>query len=513
MGDAHLDKSFPIPSVQPPSSLSPRAWPGSTPESTTVLRELLQENHKRWHYYIDEVGRHNHTTHHLLALWSLGADANVLKAAYTSNCEWLLPAVTPPGAITKDNFKDHLGKHEYYNAYEQFFEKELESRSVSDVLEEFIFSTEYNFDSAREAAGKEQPSMVVRFLDAIVHPLIHVGYGLELSIPGMVTEGLAGAAIHRGTASRMMKPAFFEQFSQPYGSFTSAMSLALNKIIPSAAPKVASVHPLSIIARIRKDTRFDDFKPQSFLHLFDDMVNIHGDTLVEYANQWNLDFTTPDTVDKKFEELVWAVSVMYGIGGWNEGKGFQADFFNMHLITSSVFLPSILPYLSPRSQGILLRSFFLTAITWWVGHGRGYLDVRDYFKKDTAHPEFPGPRPTPIKGVFPSTTSPSAITPNPWLPIIQSAIVHTDEHLPKIQRALAHYAHLYGNRVAGLPDFAETELEGAEWIDGSLFVRIAGMTAEYLGRMREGESGVLTKDKGHNFIGDFWSYEGFAESR
>ena len=77
------------------------------------------------------------------------------------------------------------------------------------------------------------------------------------------------------------------------------------------------------------------------------------------------------------------------------------------------------------------------------------------------------------------------LTPNPWLPIIQTTLVHPNEHLPKIQRALAHYAQVYGTVEAGT--FADTELEGAELLDGSVFIRVAGETANKIGWMREGE--------------------------
>ncbi|KAG1810528.1 hypothetical protein EV424DRAFT_1542900 [Suillus variegatus] len=69
------------------------------------------------------------------------------------------------------------------------------------------------------------------------------------------------------------------------------------------------------------------------------------------------------------------------------------------------------------------------------------------------------------------------------------------EHHPKIQRAFPHFSTIYGIRPKGY--FAETELDGAEELDGSLFVRAAVLTADYMGWAREGE------EAGN------WSYEGF----
>jgi hypothetical protein len=80
-----------------------------------------------------------------------------------------------------------------------------------------------------------------------------------------------------------------------------------------------------------------------------------------------------------------------------------------------------------------------------------------------------------------------AQTPNPFLPLIQSSIVHPSDHHPKIQRAFAHFSSIYGARPKGY--FAGTELDGAEELDGSLFLRAAVLTADYMGWGREGEEG------------------------
>ena len=90
----------------------------------------------------------------------------------------------------------------------------------------------------------------------------------------------------------------------------------------------------------------------------------------------------------------------------------------------------------------------------------------------TATPAPPGPRATPAD----KTLTPADAAPNPWLPIVQTTLVPPDEHLCKMQRALMHDATLYGERAAG--DFACLGLEGAEVLDGTLFVHVAQLTAE-----------------------------------
>ena len=158
----------------------------------------------------------------------------------------------------------------------------------------------------------------------------------------------------------------------------------------------------------------------------------------------------------------------------------------MHFVTSSLFLSSIFSLLKRGSQELLLRGYFTTCLVWYVGRGRAELDISRFFgNAATLHPVAPGPKPTPHKDVSPSPTSPYAVTPDPWVPIIQSTLTHPDDHLGKLQRALAEYSSHFGSTPAGY--FNQTELKDAELIDGTLFVRVAGLTSGRLGWVREGE--------------------------
>ena len=115
--------------------------------------------------------------------------------------------------------------------------------------------------------------------------------------------------------------------------------------------------------------------------------------------------------------------------------------------------------------------------------------------------------------------------------------MHPNEHLCKAQRALWHFAECYGGvgrgafaslaHVASSPAStvgatagsaqssglssqegaalstagahgAEGGLDGAEYLDGTLFVRAAGITANRLGWMREGQ-----EQRGWDFNGFF----------
>ena len=135
----------------------------------------------------------------------------------------------------------------------------------------------------------------------------------------------------------------------------------------------------------------------------------------------------------------------------------------MHLVTSSIFLPSMLLRLSQGSQVILLRAYFTTSLAWWISRCGPQLDIQGFFDATD--------QPSSSEGDVQSRA-------NPFLDIVQSGMTHPDDHMVKIQRAFSHFSSLYGTRPKGY--FKGTELEGADALDGSLFLRAARLTDEYM---------------------------------
>ncbi|KAL0948385.1 hypothetical protein HGRIS_010967 [Hohenbuehelia grisea] len=480
---------FPVPSLTP-SSISPARLPGVSPESTAALREALQENHEKWHIFFNDRGFHNHTSHHLLASWSLGASAPILKATYNAGASYQRPAFKSPEEIDTNNFNDHLGDENYYNSYLQFFKKELEAKGFSATLEEHIFAKKANFIAGSD---KPQPEMLSRFLGGLLHPLIHTGYGAEFGLPGMLVEGLAQTAVHKADSQHLLPALFFDGESATNGLINRlASALVLNNQEPrtSSATQPKNVHALDILARVMKDTKldvknaaFDRSRPGgSYVHVEEHF----GEDIRKYVEQWTLDTSVPGEVEKKIEELVWTNSVIYAVPGWKKGERFLADFVFMHFVTSSTFLSSLIPYLKPKSQELLLRSYFTLCLAFFVAQGAPKLSIAAFFTETDSYPSPPkSSLPKPHEDALTGGSADAAL-PNAWSSILQNCIVYPDEHLPKLQRSLAHYSSIYGARQAGEPDFSATELEGADKIDGSLFIRAAGLTADRLGRVQDG---------------------------
>lgn len=124
-------------------------------------------------------------------------------------------------------------------------------------------------------------------------------------------------------------------------------------------------------------------------------------------------------------------------------------------------------------------------MTYYVGHGRPSLHVGDFFASTNPTPVPPHAIPP---NLHPSegTLDPRNLNQNPWMPIITSTLNHPDEHLIKCQRTLVHYASVYGAR----PGFGTKGLEEGEKIDGSLFIRVAGLVGGARAWMREGEEKI-----------------------
>ena len=50
----------------------------------------------------------SHSTHHVLALYTLGASPEIIEDAYETAHDYLLPVIKTPGPITEKNFAEHL---------------------------------------------------------------------------------------------------------------------------------------------------------------------------------------------------------------------------------------------------------------------------------------------------------------------------------------------------------------------------------------------------------------------
>jgi len=485
------DDLFPPP-CSPPSLLIPRIWPGVNHETIVALREVLKDNQK-WDIFFNDRGFHNHIAHRALAIWSLGAPGDVIQEGYKRDSSYQRQVPESPGPITLDNFKDHVANKRYYAGYLAFFTDIIREKGIAAAVEQFIFSKEFTYTSK----GRH-PDMLGRFFGGLFHPMIHIGHGFEFCLPGLVAEGLAQAALHSDDSSALIPESFFEEHhsSRALDDTVSRLKSLVISEAPTEAPATSSVHVFTILARILNDPELGNIQDDP-LGGYNATVTKHGATLIKHMKDWHVDPTNQRDIEQKIEELSWLNTLIYAVGGSQPGKPFNADFSLMHMVTSSLFLPSYMTFLKPHLKSLLLRSYLFASLGWWVARGRPELNIKAFYEATSAHPIPSGRGPTPKRDAILSD-DPKGRVPNPWLPIVENAIVHPDEHLPKAQRTFVHYATLYGSREAGLAEFKKTELVGADKLDGTLFIRAAALTDAR--KVKEGAE-----------LGGFWDRYGFSK--
>lgn len=197
---------------------------------------------------------------------------------------------------------------------------------------------------------------------------------------------------------------------------------------------------LSILSDVLSDARFaPSAAARASAEPFADAVKTHGPALAALVHQWAVR-VGPDT-DAHIEELAWTVSVLYGVAGWTDHAAhvtpgdFTADFFLMHLVTASLFLPALCAFVPAPAQERLLRAFFFTVLVWAVARGQPALDVVGF-----AH----AIRPPASSFAPPAVAAMKQL--DLWMRIIEAARTHHDTHVTKTIRALAGWAAAFGWR-------------------------------------------------------------------
>jgi len=84
-----------------------------------------------------------------------------------------------------EKYKTYLGSEKNYHNFLVFFKEEINQKGWQEVLNEYLFKGDERADD-----------MLVRMFGGILHPIIHLGFGVEFEQPVIVAEALAQAAVH-----------------------------------------------------------------------------------------------------------------------------------------------------------------------------------------------------------------------------------------------------------------------------------------------------------------------------
>ncbi|KAF2098681.1 hypothetical protein NA57DRAFT_39590 [Rhizodiscina lignyota] len=276
------------------------------------VSELLMKNHEQFHTYFFASALHNHIVHHLLALYALGATPDEVQKGYDVNSTYQTPAIVRSAQVSQklndpEQFKNRMGQGEFYDDFMKFFSEELAANGVQDTVNKFIFRGDDLADD-----------MLARLFGGFLHPIIHLGYALEFDQPVLVAEALASTAVHD---------------SWPSVVFLPAEKLAHQR---ERQPGITLV---SLLGRLREDpvvstaVRSDD-PPNK---VTGGLLPRAGDRLAEYLSAFTV---APDELQRKTAEMINA-AIYTAACAQRPGKMEMFDFFLMHSVNTSIFVPVI----------------------------------------------------------------------------------------------------------------------------------------------------------------------------
>jgi len=358
--------------------------------------------------FFNSEGFHNHIAHHLLTTYALDASTKDLQHHFESN-ESYQRALDSYDEATVAKMQDPaafielLGDEKQYKNFLQFFRNEIENSGWQAVVNKFVFSKD-------EVATKMLPLVFAGFL----HPLIHLGFGVEFEQPAIIAEALAQAAIHSDWIEK-----FFYQAEQAAEDNRSNSSRTMVELIDD----------------IRNDKQLHDAPRWSDGNkIRDGILARAGERMVSYTSQYHVQ---PGELEEKTAEMINAAAYFTG-GAQRKRHAVKFDFFYMHCVNSSIFYSSFLKqqWLSDANKVRLLE--------WKVWN-----DLAMYASRKS--PEIHLDE---IKNYKPTQ-------PSDWNKIIERVrSMEDDGHAAKLVRALAH-----GQQVcAPYEEKAEFRLKKDDWL-------------------------------------------------
>jgi hypothetical protein len=169
-----------------------------------------------------------------------------------------------------EKFKKYLSNQKYYHDYLVFFQQEIESKGVEATLDEHVF------------AGTDHAElMFVRMFSGFLHPLIHLGFGLEYKQNAIVAEALAQAAAHEDWIGQYLLPA-----EKAAGGVGKAGSKSLRELLDEAhADK-----KLSTAAHWEDGNKIRD-----------GIIKRAGEEMIKIGSQWSV---SADQLEEKTAEMI-----------------------------------------------------------------------------------------------------------------------------------------------------------------------------------------------------------------
>jgi hypothetical protein len=326
-------------------------------EATQTASKFLQQNHDDYHIFFNKEGFHNHIAHHLLTVWALRGTVEDLRQAYGDNKSYQRPQMRPDEAVIdrlQDEafFASYLGPEDHYSTFLNFFQREIEKSSWQEVLQTYLL-----------AGDKRANDMLARLYAGVLHPIIHLGFGIEFDQPAIIAEALAQAACHDVWIADYFLPA------------------------EEAANKVTDLDSLPSIVQLLDEMRadkelFDAPRWADGNKIRDGIMKRAGDCMLSYAARVRV---KPEALAEKTAEMTNAAAY-YTAGAQRSDKAIKYDFFFIHNVNCSIFFSSFLKqdWLSDADKVRLLEWKIRIDLVMYVSRKSPEIrlqDIREYKPK------------------------------------------------------------------------------------------------------------------------------------
>ncbi|KAJ4372335.1 hypothetical protein N0V83_004109 [Neocucurbitaria cava] len=316
-----------------------------------TLKHLIKANHANYSVIYHNLRFHNHTPHILGSAYLLGGTAEHLNEIYEKEAEELEPWHDAPGEITKDDWREFLGKREYQRAFIDFFEDQLVSKKydLKDLLDEFLLGGKEPLINGLISGRKchVRANGRVAHNEAVAHPLIHLGYAYELQSRSVAIEALAlGSCFYSSLHKYIDDPKYTK---------------------PSPHRVTDETDLLELLEKVREDKRFDGL----YDHRSGDISKVleeREEAFLEYWNAWEI--VKPN--DQFHAAQRTGLEILLGTPP--PGNGPKFDFFFVHVLTSSHAIRILLPLVPAKFHVNLLRQWWFFALAVYIAQTRPHID-------------------------------------------------------------------------------------------------------------------------------------------
>lgn len=306
--------------------------PSITQEGADKASELLQENHEKHHIFYSSEGFHNHVAHHMLTIYALGAKPEQFEQHYKRTATNKRPMPELHEDVVKEmadptKFMKYLGQQDHYNDYLTFFAREIEAKGWEKVIAEYCF--------ARDERAED---MLGRLFMGFLHPLIHLGFGVEFGQPAIIAEALAQAAVH--------------------GNWMTVYFVQTEKAAKERKAKGEKPARLvNLLDEIRGNEKLrtsPDWKDGNKIR--DGILVRAPNEMIDIASKFFLEGTSEEELERKTAEMIDAV-IYYTAGAQRPPKQVKFDFYFMHCVNCSIFFSAFLKqgWLKPEDKARLIE--------------------------------------------------------------------------------------------------------------------------------------------------------------